>query len=156
MRIVSRPYDHADAAALVKGLQAEYVLIYGSQDESPIDGSQFSPPHGNFAVRYDDETPVAIGGWRLRDDGRAELKRMYVADPHRGNGHSRSMLNWLEASAVAAGVHTMVLETNERHPAALSLYRSAGYTPVPAFGFYADNPESVYLGRELSGISGRL
>lgn len=43
----------------------------------------------------------------------------------------------------------MVLETNQRHPAAIGLYRSYGYTDVPAFGYYADDPLTVYLGRPL-------
>ncbi|WP_326611922.1 GNAT family N-acetyltransferase [Streptomyces scopuliridis] len=88
-----------------------------------------------------------MGGWRLREDGRAELKRMYVVDERRGRGHSRSVLAWLEDSAAVAGA--VVLETNQRHPAAIGLYRACGYTEVPAFGYYADDPLTVYLGRPL-------
>jgi ribosomal protein S18 acetylase RimI-like enzyme len=66
-----------------------------------------------------------------------------------GRGHSRSILAWLEDSATAAGAPTIVLETNQRHPAAIGLYRSCGYTGVPAFGYYADDPLTVYLGRPL-------
>ncbi|WP_299166288.1 GNAT family N-acetyltransferase [uncultured Arthrobacter sp.] len=147
--IVSMPYNSPDAAKLIEGLQDEYVRIYGSRDDTPVDADQFTPPRGGFAVGYFDGTPIAIGGWRLHDDGRAELKRMYVAEAHRGNGYSRAMLQWLERSAAAAGVNVMVLETNQQHPAALNLYLSAGYQPVPSFGYYADDPGSVYLGRDL-------
>lgn len=148
--IASMPYNSPDAAALVEGLQDEYVRIYGSRDDSPVDADQFAPPRGGFAVGYVEGTPIAIAGWRLHDDGRAELKRMYVAEANRGNGYSRIMLQWLERSAAAAGVSVMVLETNQQHPAALRLYRSAGYEPVSAFGYYADDPGSVYLGRDLT------
>lgn len=150
LSIVSKPYNSPDAARLIEGLQDEYVLIYGSRDDSPVDANQFAPPRGDFAVGYVEGIPIAIGGWRLHDDGRAELKRMYVAEAHRGNRYARSMLQWLERSAAAAGVSVMVLETNQQHPAALNLYRSVGYEPVSAFGIYADDPGSVYLGRDLT------
>jgi ribosomal protein S18 acetylase RimI-like enzyme len=91
-----------------------------------------------------------MGGWRLREDGRSELKRMYVPDEYRGRGFSRAVLLWLEDSALSAGASEAVLETNQLHPAAIGLYRSAGYTEVPAFGHYADDPMTVYLGRAIS------
>ncbi|WP_052869321.1 GNAT family N-acetyltransferase [Streptomyces niger] len=149
MEIVSRAYDHPHVSSLVEQLQAEYVRIYGAPDSSPTDHQQFSPPRGAFAVGYEDAVPVAMGGWRFREDGRAELKRMYVVDEWRGSGHSRAVLAWLEASAATAGAPAIVLETNQRHPAAIGLYRSCGYTEVPAFGYYADDPLTVYLGRPL-------
>ncbi|MER7076542.1 Acetyltransferase (GNAT) family protein [Saccharopolyspora kobensis] len=149
MHIVQRAYDHPDVTALVERLQAEYTRIYGGPDESPADAGQFSPPNGGFCVGYEGGTAVAMGGWRRRDGGRAELKRMYVPDEHRGNGHSRAILTWLENAAAADGAVEMVLETNQRHPAALALYRSAGYAEVEPFGYYADDPLTVYLGVPL-------
>ncbi|RKT84070.1 putative acetyltransferase [Saccharopolyspora antimicrobica] len=149
MHIVQRAYDHLDVTAFVERLQAEYTRIYGAPDESPADAAQFSPPSGGFCVGYEGGTAVAMGGWRRRDGGRAELKRMYVPDEHRGNGYSRAILTWLENAAAADGAVEMVLETNQRHPAALALYRSAGYTEVEPFGYYADDPLTVYLGVPL-------
>ncbi len=149
MQIVSRPYDHPDVATLINLVQAEYVRIFGSPDESPIEPKQFVPPQGDFAVGYAENEPVAMGGWRLHDDGRAELKRMYVVEHARGKGYSRSMLAWLEDSAAAAGATALILETTEQQPAALHVYRSAGYTDVPAFGYYADSDVSIHLGIDL-------
>jgi GNAT superfamily N-acetyltransferase len=123
------PYDHPDVQALVEGLQQLYVEIYGGRDESP--------------------TPVGMGAWRLLPDGRGELKRLFVRPGHRGRGVSRALLGWLEDSARASGVAWMVLETNTAHPEAIQLYRSAGYEAVADYGHYADEPETVSLGREL-------
>lgn len=153
MQIERRPYDHPHVQALVERLQAEYVGIYGTPDVAPADPGQFSPPRGAFALGYQDGKPVAMGGWRLCDDGRAELKRMYVVDEQRGRGLSRQILAWLEASAVDAGMTEMILESNQKHPAALGLYRSHGYEPIPAFGYYSDSPENVCLGRSLERSS---
>ena len=149
MQIELRPYDHPHVQALVERLQAEYVGIYGEPDVAPADAGQFSPPRGAFALGYEDGVPVAMGGWRVHDEARGELKRMYVVDEHRGRGLSRQILAWLEASAAEAGMTEMILESNEKHPAALGLYRSHGYGTIPAFGYYSDSPCNVCLGREL-------
>jgi GNAT superfamily N-acetyltransferase len=153
------PYDHPDVQALVEGLQQLYVEIYGGRDESPIDAAEFEVPRGAFAVAYlpgsgsgsgsGSATPVGMGAWRLLPDGRGELKRLFVRPGHRGRGVSRALLGWLEDSARASGVAWMVLETNTAHPEAIQLYRSAGYEAVADYGHYADEPETVSLGREL-------
>ena len=155
------PYDHPHVQLLVEGLQQLYVELYGGRDESPIDRSEFVLPRGTFAVAYDPagETagdpadapaPVAMGAWRLLPDGRAELKRMFVRPDQRGRGLSRLVLGWLEQSARDAGVVDMVIETNTVHAEAIRLYESVGYAPIPAYGHYADEPETVALGRSLA------
>jgi GNAT superfamily N-acetyltransferase len=149
LTIARREYSHPDAMRLIIQLQELYTRIYGSPDASPIDDAQFLPPRGAFAVGYLDGEAVAMGAWRRLGNDRAELKRMYVDDRYRGRGFSRTVLTWLEESALEHGVTVMVLETNQNHPAAIALYRSAGYTDVPHYGFYADNPKTVSLGREL-------
>ena len=60
------------------------------------------------------------------------------------------MLAHLEETARAAGAEAMVLETGMRQPEAITLYESAGYTPVPGFGFYKDSPLSRCFARSLS------
>jgi GNAT superfamily N-acetyltransferase len=147
--IVPREYSHPDAMRLIAELQGLYARIYGSPDASPIDDADFVPPRGALAVGYLDEEPVAMGAWRRLGTNRAELKRMYVVDRHRGRGFSRAIVSWLEGSAFEYGVRTMILETNQNHPAAIALYRSAGYSDIPHYGYYADNPDTVSLGREL-------
>ncbi|WP_370613977.1 GNAT family N-acetyltransferase [Mumia sp. Pv 4-285] len=143
-------YDHADAARLVAEVQAEYVRRYGSPDEGPTDVDEFHGSGGRFAVGYDAAgAPVATGGWRLHDDGRVEIKRMYVRDAARGRGYARRMLAWLEQSAREAGAVTIILETGRLQPEAIALYRSSGYTDVEPFGYYAEDPLSVYLGKTL-------
>ncbi|MGH3317761.1 MAG: GNAT family N-acetyltransferase, partial [Nocardioidaceae bacterium] len=105
-----------------------------------------------------DGEPAAIGGWRLRSGARtaglpgtrpAEVKRMFVRAAVRGRGIARAVLGALEASARAEGVDWLVLETGDRQPEAVALYRSAGYTEVTRFGLYACAEGSIYLGKRL-------
>jgi GNAT superfamily N-acetyltransferase len=148
VRIEVTAYDHPDAVALIAEVQQEYVVRYGEQDLTPVDPAQFAPPQGLFLVAYVDGVPAACGGWRARETA-VELKRMYVTPASRGRGLARAVLAELERTALEAGYPQVVLETGQRQPEAIALYESAGYTPVPRFGYYADAPEAVHLGKTL-------
>jgi GNAT superfamily N-acetyltransferase len=148
IRIV--PYDHPDAIALIAEVQQEYVIRYGGPDGTRVDPVEFAPPRGLFMVGYLDGVPVACGGWRAHEDGSAEMKRMYVSPSARGRGLARAVLAELELTAKRAGHLRLILETGRKQPEAVALYRSSGYTDVPKFGFYADAPESIHLGKTLA------
>lgn len=148
------PFDHPDAVALIEQVQQEYVVRYGEPDATPVDPAEFAPPNGLFLIGYRDGLPVVTGGWRVHGDGVAELKRMYVSPAARGRGLARAMLAELERTALAAGHPRMVLETGTRQPEAIALYTSCGYLEVPSFGYYAEAPESVHLGKCLGTHSG--
>lgn len=151
-------FDHPDSTRLNAAIQQVYVEIYGDGDATPVDPRQFDPPLGHFTIGYADGAPVACGGWRARDDGSdpvlrngdAEIKRMYVAEAHRGRGYARAVLAELELTATAAGRARAVLETGLRQPQAVALYRSAGYTPMENFGTYRDSPGSRCFAKELT------
>ena len=83
----------------------------------------------------------------------AELKRMYVVPGQRGRGFARAMLAHLEVTAAAAGAGWLVLETGLMQPEAIALYQDSGYLPVPAFGHYAAEPNSVHLGKGLRVVA---
>ena len=155
--LVPTGFDDPVVRALDEEVQQVYVERYGGRDETPMAAEQFTPPRGHFVVGFLDGLPVAMGGWRLRtDDGAtlpgnrpAEIKRMFVREPARGRGLGRRVLAALERAAMAAGVDWLVLETGDRQPEAIALYRSAGYDDIGSFGFYADEEDSVYLGKRL-------
>lgn len=160
MEIRKTRYDDPDAVTLIDLLQQEYVQRYGDGDRTPVDPAHFAPPRGDYLLVHDaDGRPVASGGWRAQDssepgftDGDAELKRMFVVPEARGRGLARVLLAELEASAAAAGRRRMVLETGQRQPEAIALYRSCGYTEVAKFGYYAEAEESVHLGKALGPL----
>ena len=111
LRLVAVGYGHPDATRLIETVQAEYVVRYGSPDESPVDPLMFDPPHGTFLVGYVGEVPVTTGAWRRRTDLEAfgttvvaEIKRMYVVPAARGAGHARAVLAELERTAAEAGI----------------------------------------------------
>jgi GNAT superfamily N-acetyltransferase len=155
MRLVRVGYGDPDALRLVEDVQAEYVVRYGSRDETPLDPLMFEPPAGSFFVGYDGDVPVATGAWRRSEveafgtSRTAEIKRMYVVSSARGRGLARAVLAHLEETARGAGIEAMVLETGLRQPEAIALYESSGYVRVPGFGYYRDAPLSRCFGKDL-------
>lgn len=147
LRIERVGFGHPDAMRLIAEVQAEYVVRYGGEDETPLDPVEFDPPRGSFFIGYLRDAPVATGAWRRRDDvpvfgttETAEIKRMYVISGLRGRGLARAVLAHLEATAADAGATAIVLETGMRQPEAIRLYESSGYTRIPPFGHYRDSP----------------
>jgi GNAT superfamily N-acetyltransferase len=142
-------YTDPDASKLIAAVQQEYVVRYGGRDGTPVDPADFTPPTGLFLVARLDGVPAGSGGWRSHGSD-AEIKRMYVVADFRGKGIARAILAELERTAAAAGHSRVVLETGRAQPEAIALYASSGYEPIAPFGYYADAPGAVHLGKSLS------
>lgn len=148
--IREEPYDGPSGQLLTAQVQQEYVDRYGGPDDTPVDPADFAPPGGRFVVGYLGVEPVAMGGFRTIDAETVEIKRMFVAPAHRGRGWSRLVLSRLEELAAAMGAGRVVLETGMKQPEAMSLYASAGYDRIEAFGHYRDSPLSASYGKSLT------
>jgi GNAT superfamily N-acetyltransferase len=145
-----RAYDDPEITVLIKDLQDEYVLRYGSPDETPVDPAQFAPPDGMFVVCTIDGAIAAMGGLRRHGDGVGEIKRMYVPEPLRRRGLARALLAELERRAKAAGLTRVVLNTGMEQPEAVALYESAGYTPTEGYGTYCGAELALFFGKNLT------
>jgi GNAT superfamily N-acetyltransferase len=142
-------YDAPESAELIGELEAEYVVRYGTTDETPVDAGEFAAPCGVFVVGFDGELPVACGGVRVIEPGLAELKRMYVRAATRRRGIARQLLTRLEDEARLLGAVRLRLETGLRQPEAIAMYASAGYTSTEPFGHYAGQPLSRHFAKDL-------
>ncbi|MFI6824656.1 GNAT family N-acetyltransferase [Micromonospora sp. NPDC050187] len=145
MRIETRPASDPEIAALVTAQQRELREADGGLA-------------GQATVARDDihylavvlnERAVACGGVQALDSGTGEIKRMYVRPAFRGRGIGRQLLVALEELAFQQGRHTVCLETGSYLPAAIALYTSCGYAPIPVYGEYVDNPYSVCFAKRL-------
>jgi putative acetyltransferase len=119
------------------------------------------PPEGNYLLSVDELRNAAVVvvrvdgeavgmGALVTKDGYAEIKRMFVRPEARGTGTADGILHLLEATARAAKVDTLRLETGPLQPAALMFYERHGFTRIPAFGDYPDSEHSVFYGKTLS------
>ena len=154
MRSGPEAFGSPDVVALAAAQQAEMLALYGEggNDIGPArEASQFEPPDGVFLVVRDERgEAVACGGMVRFDDTRAELKRMYVLPDARGRGLGRLVLEQLEEQARDFGYTGVVLETGDQSGAALGLYRSSGYGPIPCYGVYAGRALSLCLEKRLA------
>lgn len=94
-------------------------------------------------VAYSDGRPVGCGAIKQYEDGVVEVKRMYVLPAERGRGVASLVLRELERWAHELGYTRCILETGEKQPEAIALYKKNGYSIIPNYGQYADVLTSV-------------
>lgn len=145
MLIESRPATDPEIAALIVAQQRELREADGGLD------GQVTVAHGD--IRYlavvVHGRAVACGGLQSLDAVTGEVKRMYVRPAYRGRGIARQLLAALEECAFRQGHTVVCLETGTYLPAAIGLYTSCGYEPVPVYGEYVGNPYSVCFAKRL-------
>ncbi len=128
-------------ARYVEELAERFDRGFDPAQSLPADDADLRAPRGALLVARLRGEPVGCGAVKLHGAEPAELKRMWVAPAARGLGLGRRLLRELEAFAAGAGSPAVRLETNRALTEAIALYRSAGYTEVPAFNDerYADH-----------------
>ena len=117
-----------------------------------MDAGELAVAEVSFYVMRNAGAPVAMGAFKKLDATHAEIKSMHVLAEARGHGLSRLMLAHLVAEARAAGLTRLSLETGVQPTfvAARALYLKAGFTECPAFEGYWNDPNSVFMTRELA------
>ena len=142
--------DHQAVVQLLYALDEEIRARYDQPVEDfvlKLDPEEVAPGHGAFVVAWADEKAVGCGAVRLIDNETAELKRMYIVPEYRGQGLAGAILRLLEDHARALGATRVVLETVIGPPAAVALYRAAGYEEIPKFGPYVESEISFCMGK---------
>ena len=91
------------------------------------------PPNGAFTVVYLRGEAIGCGAVKHHPGGITDIKRMWLAEPARGLGLGRRLLEHLEDLARAHGSTEAHIETSDVLPEAIALYRSAGYAEVAPF-----------------------
>ncbi|MET8234689.1 GNAT family N-acetyltransferase [Micromonospora sp. NPDC005298] len=145
MLIEARPATDPEIAALVVAQQRELRDADGGLD------GQVTLTHDDirYLAAVVNGRAVACGGLQSLDAATAELKRMYVRPAYRGRGVARQLLAALEECAFRQGHTVVCLETGTYLPAAIGLYTSCGYEPIPVYGEYVGNPYSVCFAKRL-------
>jgi GNAT superfamily N-acetyltransferase len=134
-------------------LDYEYIGMYGEPDPDPRGGI-----YGSDAIlltetslsRNTSDFPIAVCGvsWSASEKAHV-LHRLFVRYSRRGQGHSRTLMTAAELFVRQNDGTRLILETGETQTAALALYKNLGYTPTEPFGYYADQPTSRFLGKDL-------
>lgn len=125
------------AEAMIAQLDREILDTYPGQPVHGFDAVEFDRTGGYFVVAQESAV-IGCGAFRAIDRGRAEIQRMFVAPEARRRGVARSILRHLEAEICRRGYSTIILETGIGQPAAIGLYESEGFVPIPAYGEFVD------------------
>ncbi len=110
---------------------------------------KYAPPDGAlFLARAANGAPIGCVALRPFDEGRCEIKRLYVAPQGRGLNLGRALVGHIMAEALRLGYRQALLDTASFMEAAQKLYAEAGFRDIPA---YYDNPmEAVrFMARDL-------
>lgn len=125
-----------------------------------------SPPESCHFLPMDGLRDPAVTVWEMRDEdsligcgalkhlsgSHGELKSMHTLASRRGLGLGRCMLDFIVAEANSRGYSRVSLETGsmDGFRPSRELYRSAGFQPCPPFGDYRQDPNSVFMSKELT------
>jgi ribosomal protein S18 acetylase RimI-like enzyme len=135
-----RSYTQELEVRFAQGLDVEGTVARAATD--------YAPPHGLFVLALDGAEVLACGALAWLDDRRGEVKRMWVAPPHRGRRLASRLLAHLEQLVAESGRDVVVLDTNDGLTEAIALYDKQGYERVER---YNDNPHARLWFRKQLG-----
>ncbi len=122
----------------------------GFEEELASLPGKYAEPRGSVLLLPGKDDGPAIGCIAMRPltDERCEMKRLYLQQSARGQGHGKLLVQAILDRAKQAGYRQMVLDTLDDMQDALRLYERMGFSKIPP---YYDNPmpNAVYLGRDL-------
>jgi len=138
------PIDGPAGAALLGAFFDEIVPLYPgwSPGVGPTaEPHEVVPPRGCFLVSYDGGAPIGCVAVKKLDEHTGEIKRLYVVPGARHAGVARRLLGAIEDVARELGCETVRLDTGDKQPASLSLFRATGYVEIED---YNGNPYASY------------
>ncbi|MGG1517056.1 GNAT family N-acetyltransferase [Paenibacillus oryzisoli] len=89
---------------------------------------QYLKQGGEFLVGMDNQGVIlAMGGLKLLEGGRAEIKRLRVHPSYQKKGYGQQILTSLEGKAKELGISHLILDTLNNQFGAQSLFAKNGY-----------------------------
>jgi ribosomal protein S18 acetylase RimI-like enzyme len=110
----------------------------------------YAPPAGELLLaKRGDHVLGCIGLKALEPPDVAEIKRLFVRPQARGTGIAKALVKEILKLAESRGYREVKLDTLVEMTAAIALYKSFGFVPVPPYGSHP-YPGLVTLGKVLS------
>jgi putative acetyltransferase len=108
-------------------------------------------PDITFWTIWDQGTLAGCGALKELDPQHAEIKSMRTASSYRRKGVAKQMLQHLLSEAKQCGYTRVSLETGSMDffIPARTLYASFGFENCPPFADYIEDPNSVFMTKEL-------
>ena len=141
--------DTTDARTLIAELEGELAPHYPRESRHGFSVEQLVADAVPFFLIRENGAPAGCGGVKVIGREYGEVKRMYVRPHFRGSGLARLMLTHLSQYVEHQGIRLLRLETGIHQRAAISLYERMGFSRIPPFGEYKEDPLSLFYEREL-------
>jgi putative acetyltransferase len=139
--------DHL--AILIHKLDAYLYERYPADEVFTVDFDSPKVEAITFILAYRGDVPVGCGAISPLHEGLVELKRFYVEPEYRRNGIALHILNHLESIAKESRYVTMLLETGDQQPEAISFYKKHGFIEIDPYGEYIGCASSVCFAKQL-------
>ncbi len=143
-----------EVALLFAESDAHAQALYPPESNHLVDAATLAQPQVLFCVARRAGEVIGCGAAVVQPEGYAEIKRMFVRAPARGQGVGRQILAFLEEQLCLRQIGLARLETGIDSPEALGLYASMGYARTPPFAGYSEDPLSVFYAKELVSPAG--
>ena len=140
--------DQPEIRDLLAASNAYHAALYPAESNHLVDMQSLQRSDTTFFVARVDGAVRGIGTV-LRQNGYAEIKRMFVDPKARGLKLGSRLLAALESDARAVGLTCLRLETGIKQPEAVALYRSAGFREIGPFGAYQQDSNSLFMEKTL-------
>ena len=151
-----RPAEGPRHLDLLRGLFRAYAASIGvSLDFQDFDAEleglpgDYAPPRGRLLLAWQEGEAIGCVALRPLEPEVCEMKRLYVGPASRASGLGRRLAVRICEEARAAGYSRMRLDTLSTMTAALGLYESLGFRPIPAY-YFNPIPGAVYLELDLT------
>jgi putative acetyltransferase len=146
--------DDLSGAAVVELLQAHLrslAAISSPESMHALDIDELRQPEITFWSVWEEEQLVGCGALKELDGGHAEIKSMRTAAAHLRKGVASRLLEHMVDEAKKRNYRRLSLETGsmKAFEPAQRLYAKYGFTYCEPFGNYIEDPNSVFMTKEL-------
>lgn len=113
-------------------------------------------PEITFWTAWENGELLGCGALKELDAQHGEIKSMRTSSRHLRKGVAKSLLDYIIGEAARRGYRRLSLETGsmEAFDPARQLYCRAGFTFCEPFADYIEDPNSVFMTKELGSKSG--
>lgn len=134
------PVESQELVAAARELFLEYAAAIGVDleyqgfaAELAALPSPYVPPHGALFIAWMKDEAAGCVALRRLDEQTGEMKRLYVRPAFRSWGLAKRLIGETIQAARRAGYTALRLDTLPSMAAAQGLYRSLGFSEIPAY-----------------------
>ena len=138
-------------ARLVSGDNKQFLALERENKAVPRACQDYYKLDGEATVCLivQDKQAIACAAFRVMDEERAELVRLYVKPEYRRKGLARQLLDTLELQAMFQGCTHLVLAVEKSAKEAWTLYKSLEYRESKAWSPFVGDGKMLCLSKEL-------